>query len=96
MLSVVFECANFVLAITSGSCNGIFVKGTGYSSISLLGVAVFERISSRDVCVESVLLRDVSVLLELDVDDIEAGVPDAVVDVLVVVGVVDEAPNVGI
>lgn len=45
---------------------------------------------------ESVLLRDVSVLLELDVDDEEAGVPDAVVDVLVVVGVVDEAPNVGI
>lgn len=93
---MVFECANFVLAITSGSCNGIFVKGTGYSSISLLGVAVFDRISSRDVCVESVLLRDVSVLLELDVEELDAGVPDAVVDVLVVVGVVEHAPKVGI
>lgn len=64
--------------------------------MSLLGVAVLDRISSRDVCVESVLLRDVSVLLELDVDEDDAGVPDAVVEVLVVVGVVDEAPNVGI
>lgn len=96
MLSVVLECASFVLAITSGSCSGIFDNGTGYSSISLLGVAVFERISSREVCVDSVLLRDVSVLLELEVEEDEAGVPDAVVDVLVVVGVVDEAPNAGI
>lgn len=96
MLSVVFECASLVLAITSGSCNGMLVSGTGYSSMSLLGVAVLDRISSRDVCVESVLLRDVSVLLELDVDEDDAGVPDAVVEVLVVVGVVDEAPNVGI
>lgn len=95
MLSVVFEWASLVLAITSGSCNGMLDNGTGYSSISLLGVAVFDRISSRDVCVESALLRDVSVLLELEVDE-DAGVPAAVVDVLVMVGVVDEAPNVGI